>query len=80
MLRILLIIILFYLIFRIALRLYLGESPSRRRQRIYRQNMQAGETGASASARDFFRFDEAEDAEFEELPSDEPGKPGSRSG
>ncbi len=72
MLRILVIIIVLYLVLRIALRLLLTESPSQRRSRVndgvrtkaaYR-NRSESQTQNSASS----RFDDIEDAEFEDLP------------
>ena len=75
MLRIILIIVISYIVIRIALRLLLTESPAQRRSRMYdRQNgnpyggtSKYGPGGTSATGGD--RFDHIEDAEFEEIPS-----------
>ena len=75
MLRILLIIVITYLVIRIALRLLLTESPSQRRYRVrngygapYRNDRRRGNRESHGSAHS--PFGDIEDAEFEELPND----------
>ncbi len=75
MLRIILIIVISYIIIRIALRLLLTESPAQRRSRMYGGqdgnpysrtdgNRDPGSTRTAGRG----RFDHIEDAEFEEIP------------
>ncbi len=74
MLRIILIIVISYIVIRIALRLLLTESPIQRRSRMYyRQNGNPyGDTENKGPGKktttDQGRFDHIEDAEFEEIP------------
>ncbi|MBP3191992.1 hypothetical protein [Natronogracilivirga saccharolytica] len=84
MLRIILIIIISYIVIRIALRLLLTQSPDRRRARMHHDRDPSQGTGHfgnqhgfgqrrnSAPGRrpDQGRFDHIEDAEFEEIPSE----------
>ncbi|MDG5768197.1 hypothetical protein QA596_12085 [Balneolales bacterium ANBcel1] len=72
MLRILLIIIIAYLVIRIALRLLLSESPSQRRNRVNSAGNYGQPNGDPRFSRGKktgrSRFDHIEDAEFEEIP------------
>lgn len=85
MLRILIIIVISYIVIRIALRLLLTESPAARRQRM--NNGGGPGFGPFGHAGDRFggsgdfgrtrgreqgrrRFEDIEDAEFEEIPDD----------
>lgn len=84
MLRIILIIIISYIVIRIALRLLLTESPVRRRTRMYQDRDPSQDPGHFGSEHGFGqrrnsapgrrtdsgRFDHIEDAEFEEIPSE----------
>ena len=78
MLRILLILIISYLVIRITLRLLLTESPSQKRNRVNNTHPYGSNNGdhrfnkknRSSSS----RFENVEDAEFEEIPKEEPGQ------
>ncbi|MEX0679945.1 MAG: hypothetical protein WD097_01060 [Balneolales bacterium] len=77
MLRIILLIIISYLVIRIALRLLLTESPSQRRDHVRNgKNSQYQSNSTFESGKKnkpgYDRFDHIEDAEFEEIP---PGNP-----
>lgn len=74
MLRTLLIIIVTYLVIRIALRLLLTESPSRRRSRVHNGFSTRYRTDGRRASQDPrnsgpSRFEHVEDAEFEEVPN-----------
>jgi hypothetical protein len=88
MLRIILLIVISYIVIRIALRLLLTESPGQRRARMhgtqgaeghpfFRSGSQGSGTSRSPGAG---RFDHIEDAEFEEIEprSGEDGKKGEK--
>lgn len=77
MLRIILIIIISYLVIRILLRLLLEKSPSQRRAER-NTTFQGKETdarfGNRAKQGDASRFDNIQDAEYEEISPDDPPK------
>lgn len=86
MLRILLLIIITYIVIRIALRLLLTESPGQRRSRVkhgqydprdassspygFGHGNASGRNGKTGRESEHGRFDHIEDAEFEEIPRD----------
>ena len=88
MLRIILIIIISYIVIRIALRLLLSESPAQRRARMYQDQNTVHGSDTFGNTRGYGprkqagsernsaqgRFDHIEDAEFEEIPPDKTKK------
>lgn len=78
MLRILLLVVISYIVIRIALRLLLTESPAARRARVRRQQPDQNPYERNASSNNTNtskrRFQQAEDVEFEEIPEKESRK------
>ena len=76
MLRILLLVVISYIVIRIALRLLLTESPAARRARVRRQQPDQNpyERNTTSNNTSRGRFQQAEDVEFEEIPEKESRK------
>jgi hypothetical protein len=78
MLRILLLVVISYIVIRIALRLLLTESPAARRARVRRQHTDQNPYERNASTNNTHtskrRFQQAEDVEFEEISEKETRK------